>query len=107
MKTRKKKYLMADSGDEDDDSVLFSVENGEAKSDRSDHSRERSRAPKDGGQFEGEWGYSIVKALKGKTVGRRLRRSLFKFWCFQFFCGLPLLIITSLECKLIYLAVCF
>jgi hypothetical protein len=30
-------------------------------------------------EFEGELGYSLIKALRGKTVGRRLKRNLFKF----------------------------
>lgn len=100
LKSRSKGYEMADSGD-DDESVMFSVDNfnGEMKNGREndgDDSRVADRHPLEGHQFEGEWGYSLVKALRGKTPGRRLRRALFKFGLFQVLCGIPLLILTSL-----------
>ena len=48
-------------------------------------------------EYEGEWGYALMKALRGKSVGRRLRRKLFKFGVFQVFCGFPLLILAIQE----------
>lgn len=50
-------------------------------------------------EYEGEWGYSLIKALRGKTVGRRLRRKLFKYGCFQLFCGFALFVISIEESK--------
>lgn len=50
-------------------------------------------------QYEGEWGYSLVKAIRGKTVGRRLRRKLFKYGCFQLISGFALLVISVEACK--------
>lgn len=50
-------------------------------------------------EFEGEFGYSLVKALRGKTVGRRLKRKLFKFAVIEFFCGFALLIIAIEICE--------
>ena len=52
-------------------------------------------------QYEGEWGYSLVKALRGKTVGRRFRRKLFKYGCFQLICGFALLMIVIQACMLV------
>ena len=49
--------------------------------------------------YEGEWGYSLIKALRGKTVGRRIRRKLFKFGSVQLFCGIALLVIAIEELK--------
>lgn len=50
-------------------------------------------------EYEGEWGYSLVKALRGRTVGRRLRRKLFKFGVIEILCGFPLSILAYLESK--------
>lgn len=48
-------------------------------------------------EYEGECGYLLMRALRGKTVGRRLRRKLFKYGLFQLFCGFPLFILAILE----------
>ncbi len=48
-------------------------------------------------EFEGELGYSLVKALRGKSTGRRLKRKMFKFGFFQLTCGFSLLIICIEE----------
>lgn len=50
-------------------------------------------------EYEGEWGYSLIKALRGRTVGRRLRRKLFKFGIVEILCGFPLSILAYLESK--------
>jgi hypothetical protein len=54
-------------------------------------------------EYEGEWGYSLIKALRGKSVGRRLRRKLFKFGFFQLICGFALFVISIEESKQIFL----
>jgi hypothetical protein len=48
-------------------------------------------------EYEGEWGYRLIRSLRGKTVGRRLRRKLFKYGLFQLFCGFPLFVVAILE----------
>eukprot|EP01031_Cornospumella_fuschlensis_P030156 gene30156-36428_t len=48
-------------------------------------------------EYEGECGYLLMRALRGKTVGRRLRRKLFKFGLAQLFCGFPLWVMAILE----------
>lgn len=50
-------------------------------------------------EYEGEWGYALIKALRGKTVGRRLRRKLFKFGVVQIFCGLPITVMAYLAAR--------
>ncbi len=45
-------------------------------------------------EYEGEFGYALIKALRGRSVGRRLKRNLFKFGCFLLICNFALLIIT-------------
>jgi hypothetical protein len=45
-------------------------------------------------EYEGEWGYALIKALRGKSVGRRLRRKLFKFGLVQILCGIPVTIMA-------------
>lgn len=45
-------------------------------------------------EFEGEWGYALIKALRGKSVGRRLRRKLFKFGVIEILCGIPVTVIA-------------
>ena len=47
-------------------------------------------------EYEGEWGYALIKALRGKSVGRRLRRKLFKFGVVEILCGLPVTIMSYL-----------
>jgi hypothetical protein len=54
-------------------------------------------------EYEDEWGYSLVKSLRGKSSGRRLKRKLFKFSVFQLICGFALLIITIEESERISL----
>lgn len=85
--------LMEDSDDEDAHSLdIESNDKEEAKNRSTVHNNDDKK-------FEGEFGYSLVKALRGKTTGRRLKRALFKFGCFQFFCNFPLFIMTILVCK--------
>lgn len=50
-------------------------------------------------EYEGEFGYALLKALRGKTVGRRLKRNIFKFGVFQLLCNFALLNITIQACK--------
>lgn len=47
-------------------------------------------------EYEGEWGYALIKALRGKSVGRRLRRKLFKFGLVQILCGIPVTVMAYL-----------
>ena len=47
-------------------------------------------------EYEGELGYSLVQALRGKNVGRRFKRNLLKLAIVQLICGISLLIISSL-----------
>ena len=37
--------------------------------------------------FENEFSYTLIRLLRGNTVGRRLKRSLFKYGIFQLGCG--------------------
>jgi hypothetical protein len=48
-------------------------------------------------EYANEWGYSVVKALRGNSVGRRLRRKLCKYGTIQVICGFALAILTILE----------
>lgn len=48
-------------------------------------------------EFEGEIGYSLVKALRGRSTGRRLKRKLFKFATVQLVCGFALFVICINE----------
>lgn len=50
-------------------------------------------------EYEGEVGYSLVKSLRGKSAGRRLKRKLFKFGFFELACGFSLFIICYEESK--------
>lgn len=45
-------------------------------------------------EYEGEFGYNLVKALRGRSPGRKLRRTLFKLGLFQVLCGFSLSIIA-------------
>lgn len=47
-------------------------------------------------EFEGEWGYALIRSLRGKSVGRRLRRKLFKFGMVEILCGVPVTIMAYL-----------
>ena len=48
-------------------------------------------------EYEGELGYSLIKSLRGSSVGRRFKRNLFKYGFFQIFCGFALSVITITE----------
>jgi hypothetical protein len=50
-------------------------------------------------EFKDEFGYKLIKSLRGKTCGRKTKRTLFKFGFIQFLCGIPLLILSILESK--------
>lgn len=52
--------------------------------------------------YAGELGYSLLKALRGRSVGRRLRRKFFKYFVIQFLCGFSLLVIAIHECKIFF-----
>ena len=41
-------------------------------------------------EFEGEFGYALVKMLRGGSTGRKLKRDFFKFAMACLLCGLPL-----------------
>jgi hypothetical protein len=81
---------MGDSDDEDDDDIVFSPESG--------HAKVTAKTAKED-DFEGEFGYALLKALRGSTIGRRLKRNMFKFGCIQLACSFSLVIITIQACK--------
>jgi hypothetical protein len=89
LKNRSKKYLLMEDSEEEDD-VFFNAEAGHAKVTHMNNPDE---------EFEGEFGYSLIKALRGKTVGRRLKRNLFKFGFITSVCSFSLLVITVMACK--------
>ena len=82
---------MGDS-DEDEDDIVFNAEGV--------HPKVVNRKGNPDAEFEGEFGYALIKALRGKTVGRRLKRNIFKFGFFQLVCSFALVIITLEACKL-------
>lgn len=47
--------------------------------------------------FKGEMGYTLVRMLRGNTVGRRLKRKLFKLGFVQLTCGAALSVICYLS----------
>jgi len=75
-----------EESEEVEDDLVFNAEGT--------HSRAINRKENPDAEFEGELGYALIKALRGKTVGRRLKRNLFKFAVFQTICSFSLLIIT-------------
>lgn len=75
----------------DDDDIVFGAEGAHSKA---VHKKNDADA-----EFEGEFGYALLKALRGKSVGRRLKRNIFKFGCFQLLCNFALLMITIQACK--------
>lgn len=54
-------------------------------------------ARQDDEDFENEIGYSLIKALRGYSVGRRLKRKLFKFALVEVICGFALSVIRIME----------
>lgn len=50
-------------------------------------------------EFDGELGYALIKALRGKTTGRKLKRALFKLGMIKLLCGIALSIMTVLQCE--------
>ena len=46
--------------------------------------------------YEGEYGYSLVKFLRGKNVGRRLKRNFFKYSIILLLFGLAMFILAVL-----------
>jgi hypothetical protein len=77
--------------DDDEDDIVFNAEGG--------HSRAVNVKDNPDAEFEGEFGFALLKALRGNTVGRRLKRNLFKFGCFQLICNFALFMITIQACK--------
>lgn len=75
--------------DEDEDDINFH--------DDANHSRAANKKESAESEYEGEFGYALIKALRGKSVGRRLKRNIFKFGVFQLLCNFALLIITIQE----------
>lgn len=75
--------------DEDEDDINFYDENQSRAANKKESNPES--------EYEGEFGYSLIKALRGKSVGRRLKRNIFKFGVCQLLCNFALLIITILE----------
>lgn len=103
-----------DDAEEDDDaSVDFARQHTKTKNDFDDLSmvdleldRKRRKRQileemqrREDEQFEGEWGYAIIKAIRGKTVGRRLRRKLFKYGLVELFCGFALTVIALMSAR--------
>lgn len=77
--------------DEDDEDMNYTEDDNRT---RAVNKRENPDA-----EFEGEWGYALIKALRGKSAGRRLKRNIFKFGVFQLVCNFSLLMITIQESK--------
>lgn len=77
--------------DDDDDDIVF---NADGRHSKAVHLKDNPDA-----EYEGEFGYALLKALRGKTVGRRLKRNIFKFGVFQLLCNFALLMITIQACE--------
>jgi hypothetical protein len=77
--------------DDDDDDIIFNAEGGHSKA---VHLKDNPDA-----EYENEFGYALLKALRGKTVGRRLKRNIFKFGVLQLLCNFALLMIAIQACK--------
>lgn len=103
--TSKPKYVNDSDNDEDDeDQDLESGEFDEVMEGDLNELREKRKRRLElqrieDAQYEGEWGYALIKALRGKTVGRRIRRKLFKFGMFQLICGFALMMIGINEVR--------
>jgi hypothetical protein len=80
-----------DDDDEDDDDIIFNADGG--------HSRAVHLKDNPDAEYENEFGYALLKALRGKTVGRRLKRNIFKFGVLQLLCNFALLMIAIQACK--------
>ena len=83
--------------DEEDDDIVFNAQGG--------HSKAVHLKDNPDEEYEGEFGYALLKALRGKTVGRRLKRNIFKFGTIQLLCNFALLMITIQACKFIVLVI--
>lgn len=75
--------------DEDDEDMNYTEDDNRSRA------VNKKENPDD--EFEGEWGYALIKALRGKSPGRRLKRNIFKFGVFQLVCNFSLLMITIQE----------
>ncbi len=101
----KPKYVNdSDNDDDDDENDIESGEFDEVMEVDLNELREKRRRRLElqrveDAQFEGEWGYALIKALRGKTVGRRIRRKLFKYGVFQLICGFALMMIGINEVR--------
>jgi hypothetical protein len=101
--TKNNRYRVDDDDEEefvedDDEESAFGFEDiAQFDPDNKDRRKQLEMMARIDEEYEGEWGYGLVKALRGKTVGRRLRRKLFKYGAFQLFCGFPLFMIAIQE----------
>ncbi len=98
------KYVNDSDNDDDEDNDIESGEFDEVIEVDLDEMREKRKRRLElqrieDAQYEGEWGYALIKALRGKTVGRRIRRKLFKFGMFQLICGFALMMIGINEVR--------
>jgi hypothetical protein len=107
------KYSYADDDDIESDEESVKIERAPRIGDFDDINQidpevqERIRRKKmveemqrrDDEEYANEWGYGLIKSLRGKSVGRRLRRKLFKFGIIQLFCGIPLATLAYLESR--------
>jgi hypothetical protein len=50
-------------------------------------------------EFQDEFGYWIIKMLRGRSTGRQLKRTFFKFGLIHIVCGFVLLILAVDESK--------
>lgn len=83
--------------DDDEESVLGFEDISKFDPENKDRRKQIEMMARIDEEYEGEWGYALIKALRGKTVGRRLRRKLFKYGCFQVICGFALFVIAIEE----------
>jgi hypothetical protein len=102
--TKNNKYRIHDEEDEyeeddDEESALGFEDISKFDPQNKDRRKQLEMMARIDEEYEGEWGYALIKALRGKTAGRRLRRKLFKYGCFQLFCGFALFIIAIEESK--------
>jgi hypothetical protein len=49
--------------------------------------------------MEDECCYCLYKMLRGRSVGRQLKRACFKIACWELICGFGLLVISGYESK--------
>ena len=50
-------------------------------------------------EYENECGYTLIKMLRGKNIGRRFKRNLFKYDIALWICGMVIFILTCTLCK--------